>query len=490
MAKLIILRGLPASGKSTWAREWASDPSNTWPHCVVSLDAIRLAIAGSAENRDRMHRECGRRFDDFVVAMGRHMVADALDAGWDVVADAQHANPMYANELARLAVQHGALWQTQDFDVPLDELLRRNAGRAESDRVPEDYIRASWKRFHTVMFRPLAPGDSNGNLLERMRADPYVRVVPVRGETDVFACNFTPEAFRKGRWNERTINARGLFVDSNGCVVQRGFEKFFAVDETEQTRFDKVVAYGDTHPNAFPVRVERKENGFLGLIGAASQQGQFRFWSKSGQTDYSSLIERLFPSDLAVREQLWQLLHAWNVTAAFEVLDRESDRHIVGYERSGLRLLHLIRNQESFAIDYDHEPQFATIGGFARPDVVSICNSSQEVARSIADARQTDREGVVLYFADGWMVKVKSDHYRLVKSLRPLLQRVILRRRSLNKTGETANLARAVIDYAHDHNMDLTYERQAFGERDVDMTKVGEILTKLNQNEQHGREHF
>lgn len=49
MAKLIILRGLPASGKSTWARSWCEDPANTWPHCVISLDDIRLMIAGSAQ---------------------------------------------------------------------------------------------------------------------------------------------------------------------------------------------------------------------------------------------------------------------------------------------------------------------------------------------------------------------------------------------------------------------------------------------------------
>lgn len=27
MAKLIILRGLPASGKSTWVRSWCEDPA-------------------------------------------------------------------------------------------------------------------------------------------------------------------------------------------------------------------------------------------------------------------------------------------------------------------------------------------------------------------------------------------------------------------------------------------------------------------------------
>ena len=79
-----------------------SDPANTWPHCVISLDA-----------------------------------------GWDVVADAQHANPEYANELARLATRHGAIWRTEDFDVPLDELLRRNEARPRADHVPEEYCLCS-----------------------------------------------------------------------------------------------------------------------------------------------------------------------------------------------------------------------------------------------------------------------------------------------------------------------------------------------------------
>ena len=71
MAKLIILRGLPASGKSTWARSWCEDPANTWPHCVISLDDIRLMIAGSAQVRNRLQSEHGKRFNDMVVAMGR-----------------------------------------------------------------------------------------------------------------------------------------------------------------------------------------------------------------------------------------------------------------------------------------------------------------------------------------------------------------------------------------------------------------------------------
>lgn len=120
--------------------------------------------------------------------------------------------------------------------MPLDELLRRNEARLRADHVPEEYIRSSWKRFHHVMFRPLNPEDPNGNLLKRMIADPYVRVTPVRGESDVFACNFTREAFLEGRWNTRTKRPRAL-------------------------KYDTVVAHGDTSPGSFPVRVECKENG-------------------------------------------------------------------------------------------------------------------------------------------------------------------------------------------------------------------------------------
>lgn len=100
----------------------------------------------------------------------------SLDVGWDVVADAQHANPEYANELARLATRHGAIWRTEDFDVPLDELLRRNEARPRADHVPEEYIRSSWKRFHHVMFRPLNPEDPVEPVADAARLERHRRL--------------------------------------------------------------------------------------------------------------------------------------------------------------------------------------------------------------------------------------------------------------------------------------------------------------------------
>lgn len=84
---------------------------------------------------------------------------------------------------------------------------------------------------------------------------------------------------------------------------------------------------------------------------------------------------------------------------------------------------------------------------------------------------------MVLYFADGWMVKVKSDRYKLVKAMRPsyatraaawsFLQQVPA---TLADLGSPYHRLRTRTPHRP------AYERQAFGERDIDMTKVNDIV--------------
>ena len=47
------------------------------------------------------------------------------------------------------------------------------------------------------------------------------------------------------------------------------------------------------------------------------------------------------------------------------------------------------------------------------------------------ERRWSDREGVVVYDADGYMFKLKSDYYLEVKSLRNLLERAVLRNKPI-----------------------------------------------------------
>lgn len=565
MTTLTILRGLPGSGKSTWARQHAD--SNT---VIVSLDGLRTMMAGG---RQAWHATMNPQMNRLLVRQAHTIISDLLAKGVNVISDSQHVNPRFCVDEVRIASRHKAHVETVTFDVPLDELLERNMTRVESDCVPEEYLRTQYESWHgylehdsrwvnvramktdgvyhmnpmgeTVMVDVGLLWDNNArtvddaemgytatsangrdatgtvrldmpllkdgrkwtlgryskwleqgahttedgfadfstdgrNLLELMRDSDNVNVRPVKGETDVYACNFSRDAFRNQRWDEYSSKARGLFLDGNGNVVARGFEKFFNLGENEQTTRENI-----DKRLKFPVRVERKENGFLGLVSTRGD-GSWRFWSKSGQTDYSYLIQRLFKEtlDIGQEQALWNIAHDADVTLAFEVIDQESDRHIIKYDTSRLVFLHAIKNTADFHIDHDADKLIDMDRFFNRPEVLAVFHSDKEREElwSMLDEERHDstREGVVVYDADGYMFKLKSDYYLEVKSLRTMLERAILHDRPIpaDDHSERAEKARWVLFHA-DMNR-LVYTRKAFNERGVDMEYVGDLLSRGN----------
>ena len=340
MTMLTILKGLPASGKSTWAKAHADKRT-----VIASADGIRRMLAGGLSDwharMNGLDDAARSRMERLAVDAAHDIARTALRMGLDVIADMQNMDNRSLEAWRTVARDAGADVRVETMpDLPLDVLLERNRTRGDA-MVDESYLRRAYAKTH-----PDEPVDDDGNLLDGMRANPNVRVRPVKGETDVYACNFTRDAFRNHKWDAYSSKARGLFLDHEGRVVMRGFEKFFNLGENDTVTPDKVLDH-----DAYPVRVERKENGFLGLIGAAPD-GRLRCWSKSGRTDYSPLIERLLHEAAGTRVgDLWRILNERNVTMAVEVVDMESDRHIVGYDHSRLFLLHCIRNAETFAID-------------------------------------------------------------------------------------------------------------------------------------------
>lgn len=465
MVTLTILRGLPASGKTTWAKAHADE------HTVIaSADGVRHMLAGGLsdwhERMNALDDKTRSRMEQLAVDAAHDIARTALRMGLDVIADMQNMGDRSLNEWRKVTQDAGADVRVETMpDLPLDVLLERNRHRGDA-MVDEAYLRRVYARTH-----PGEPMESDGgNLLDGMCANPNVRVRPVKGETDVYACNFTRDAFYNHRWDEYSSKARGLFLDHEGHVVMRGFEKFFNLGENDTVTLDKVLNHG-----AYPVRVERKENGFLGLIGAAPD-GRLRCWSKSGLTDYSPLIERLLRETVADHaNDLWRILNDRNVTMAVEVVDMESDRHIVGYDHNRLFFLHCIRNTETFSIDTDAERLIAGSFQFDRPEVLCECHDRGELEKAIADAQASEREGVVLYYADGWMVKIKSDHYLLVKSLRSLLKGVLLNGKPVpSDDSERSQLVRTVLEKAD--RSKLTYRREEFDEPDVDMIYVGTLV--------------
>jgi predicted kinase len=133
--KLLILRGLPASGKTTYARELVQ---KGWVR--VEKDVIRL---DGRLFKDGVYNH--KRGDESLVLKERNrLIREALAQGKNVVSSDTNLNPKHVTGITAIAREYSASVKQKDFlDVPIAELIKRDAERENT--VGEQVIR---KMFH------------------------------------------------------------------------------------------------------------------------------------------------------------------------------------------------------------------------------------------------------------------------------------------------------------------------------------------------------
>jgi predicted kinase len=144
-ATLTITRGLPASGKTTWAK--------AQPGAVrVNRDDLRRMLHGGMLGVGWAETQ--------VTVAQRAQVEALLRAGVNVICDDTNLRAKVCRELADLGLRCGANVVFRDFtDVPVEECIRRDAGRPEPDRVGEDVIRGMFQRYLSGRSLPLPVPD-------------------------------------------------------------------------------------------------------------------------------------------------------------------------------------------------------------------------------------------------------------------------------------------------------------------------------------------
>lgn len=136
---VMFLRGLPASGKTTWAKDWvAAAPAE---RVRVNKDDIRASLKMPwSKGLEKSH----------VIPKRDEIITLALREGLHVVVDDTNLEMFHYDRICEIAQLFSANVLTRDFfDVPVDECIRRDAARLNS--VGEKVIRDMDKRLH---YRP------------------------------------------------------------------------------------------------------------------------------------------------------------------------------------------------------------------------------------------------------------------------------------------------------------------------------------------------
>jgi predicted kinase len=138
---LYIMTGIPASGKSTLCKQIFSGN----PHVkIVSRDQIRLSVLD--ENDDYFGKE-NAVYSKFV-----DTIAEALDSGFDVVADATHLNHNSRKKLINEVYERKFITEPIDVTfinchVGLKVALERNSHREGRAKVPDSAIKEMAYRY-------------------------------------------------------------------------------------------------------------------------------------------------------------------------------------------------------------------------------------------------------------------------------------------------------------------------------------------------------
>ena len=135
MSKLILTRGLPASGKSTWAKQWVlEDPEH---RVRINQDDIRLMLGKYwVPNREKVVQEI--QFDAIVEALCRE---------FDVVIDNTNLNKKVLEKFDRLikTFEDYEIEYKDFFDTPLSVCIERDKNR--DLQVTERVIRSFYNNY-------------------------------------------------------------------------------------------------------------------------------------------------------------------------------------------------------------------------------------------------------------------------------------------------------------------------------------------------------
>ena len=194
--------------------------------------------------------------------------------------------------------------------------------------------------------------------------------------------NYTPDVQYGGKWDDITLQCRGLVTDNEGNVVARPFKKFFNIEENKHTPTSEFEVFD-------------KMDGSLGIM--FKYNGEMVCATRGSFTSDQSK----WMTEFALKYN-YQNIIVDGFTYLFEIIYPEN-RIVVNYEnQERLVLLGIINTESGEELPYND-----LFEGF---DVVKKYDGIRDYSELKGKVEQNS-EGFVVRFSNGERMKIKGEEY-------------------------------------------------------------------------------
>lgn len=121
--KAYITIGVSASGKTTWAKEWAKTHPRT---LITNRDDMRFSVTGY---KGWLDYKWNNKVEDIITNLQHTTIKEAAALGWDVIIADTNLNPKFRQDLIGYCEDLGFHVELKEFEVSFEEACKRDAAR-------------------------------------------------------------------------------------------------------------------------------------------------------------------------------------------------------------------------------------------------------------------------------------------------------------------------------------------------------------------------
>lgn len=220
MRLLLILRGAPGSGKTTWINE------NHLTSYTLSMDNIRMLFRSPIQTIYGKESIC-RKKDSLVMNTMLMILEERMKNGELTIIDAVNDKASDINQYQTLALKHRYKTYVVDFtDIPIKVAKTRNQNRSSRKRVPDHIIDQIYKNFEEQKIKAelIKPNSLHKIWTKPVNLNKYRKIHHIG---DIHGC----------------MNALNKAIKDNGGIKKNEFYIFLGDFTDRGPASDQVIGY-------------------------------------------------------------------------------------------------------------------------------------------------------------------------------------------------------------------------------------------------------